>query len=120
MKYIRASLFSFLAALKPMVIATACALFFFANVSPALAFGGSSSQPSKGLEQLDNVQAKSEQALSSGPDSGANGTEGVTEDAKKGLNGVQGAANKGDMASPEDANAQSVENIIEDSLQEMK
>lgn len=120
MKYVRTTLSSLMTVLKPMAIAAACALFLFANASPALAFGDSSSQPSKGLEQLDGVQEKSEQALNSGPTSDANGTKGVTKDAKEGLNGVQGAANKGDMISPEEANAQSVENVIEDSLQELK
>lgn len=109
-----------LSALKPMAIAAVCALFLFANATPALAFGNSSSKASDGLEQLDGIQQKSEQAAASGAKAGANSAKSVRKDANRGLNGVQGQANKGDMISPNDANGNTIEGAIEDSLQEIK
>ena len=99
------------------MVACACALLIFATATPALAFGNSSSKASDGLESLDGVRDKSENAAASGAKSSANSTSNVSKNATAGLNGVQGAANKEDMLSPEDANGTTVEDAIEDALE---
>ncbi|MEL7071284.1 MAG: hypothetical protein AAGN15_21910 [Cyanobacteria bacterium J06581_3] len=106
-----------LTGIKPFAIAAMCALVLFATATPALAFGGSNSQPEKGLEQLDGVQEKSEEAISTS--SSKMKGENVAKDAQKGLNGVQGAANKGDMVSPDEANGNTIEGKIENALEEV-
>ena len=104
-------------ALKPAAIACVCALVLFSTAAPALAFGNSDSKASEGLEQLNGIQQKSENAAASGAKTGANSTSSVSKDASKGLNGVQGAANKENMISPEDANGTSVEANVEEALE---
>ena len=116
MKQLKSKVSAFVARLRPFMVAAACALVLFANATPALAFGGSSSSPDKGLEQLDGVQEKSEAAISN---EGKNGTRNVIKNSKEGLNGVQGAANKKDMISPEDASTNTIEGNIEDALEEV-
>lgn len=106
-----------LSGIKPFAIAAMCALVLFATATPALAFGGSSSQPEKGLEQLDGVQKKSEEAIST--NSSKMKGKNVAKDAQKGLNGVQGAANKGDMNSPNEASGNTIEGKIEDVLEDV-
>lgn len=115
--YVAAAFSSVKKALKPAMIAGACALLIFSVAAPAMAFGNSDSKPSKGLEQLDGIQEKSENAAASGPKTGANSGSSVTKDANKGLNGVQGAANKENMISPDDANGNSIESNVEDALE---
>lgn len=105
-------------AVRPFAIAAACALLIFSSASPALAFGNSSSKPSDGLKQLDRVQQKSEAAVSGGIESN-NGARSVQKNASEGLNGVQGRANKGKMKSPSDANATSIEENVEEALEEV-
>ncbi|MEL7333847.1 MAG: hypothetical protein AAFN12_16495 [Cyanobacteria bacterium J06560_2] len=117
MKHVRNTFSALLNAIRPLAIAAACALVVFSSATPALAFGGSDSKPSKGLEQLDTVQSKSENAISSR--SAENDTRAVMENSQKGLNGVQGRANKGDMISPSDANATSVETNIKEALEDI-
>lgn len=112
-------MFSYLSMLaawvKPTLIAASCALVIFANATPALAFGNSSSKASDGLEQLDKVQQKSENAISSSTSEAKR----VVENAKEGLNGVQGKANKAKMVSPNDANGTSIEENIENALEDV-
>lgn len=104
-------------ALKPAMIAGACALLLFSMAAPAMAFGNSDSKASKGLEQLDGIQEKSEKAAASGPATGANGTLSVSKDANEGLNGVQGAADKENMITPESAEGKSIEANVEEALE---
>ncbi len=107
--------------LRPWAIALALVLVIFSNASPAMAaFGmkGNSSAPSsptKGLEQLDTVQKKSEEAIS-GPISHENDGRSVMENSEKGLNGVQGDANKENMISREDAKGNTIEGNIKNAL----
>lgn len=116
MKTVRNLFTKLSAAIKPLAIAAACALLVFASTAPALAFGNSSSKPSDGVAQLDSVQNKSEDAIS-GPEGGVIGNPGaVKENAKKGLNGIQGKANKNKMSNPANSTAKSVEETIEDVL----
>lgn len=108
-----------LAKLRPMAIALACALMVFSVAAPAMAFGNSSSSTDKGLEQLDSVQEKSEAAITGAIDN-ANDGKNVMKNSKKGLNGVQGAANKQSMNSPNNAKgAVSIEENIKDALEEV-
>lgn len=106
------------ASVRPFVIAAVCTLFLFTSVAPALAIGGSNSSPSKGLEQLNGVQDKSEEAIS-GDLSSNNDGESVMKNSAEGLNGVQGKADKEDMYSPENSSATSVEENIEAALEEV-
>ena len=114
--YVAKTLSGLKRALKPAMIAGACALLIFSAAAPAMAFGNSDSKASKGLEQLDGIQEKSENAAASGPKTGANSTGSVSKDASTGLNGVQGKANKKNMISPDEANGNTVESNVEDAL----
>ena len=116
MKQLKGNVSAFISSLRPFVIAAICALVLFANASPVFAFGGSSSSPDKGLEQLDTVQKKSENAISN---EGKNGTRNVIKNSKQGLNGVQGAANQKDMTSPEEVSTNTIEGNIEEALEEV-
>ncbi len=118
MKKIFSHLSTLYSGLRPLVIATACALFLFASATPALAFGNSSSSTSKGVEQLNGVQKESEKAIS-GDLSSDNDGKSVMKNSAEGLNGVQGAADKEDMYSPEDSSATSIEENIEEVLEEI-
>ncbi|MBE9061705.1 hypothetical protein [cf. Phormidesmis sp. LEGE 11477] len=118
MKKMLNSLSALAASFRPLAIASICALFLLTSVAPALAIGGSSSSPSKGLEQLDTVQKESEKAIS-GDLSSNNDGKSVMKKSAQGLNGVQGRANKKDMYSPDDANATSVEEKVENALEEV-
>ena len=120
MKTVRNYLSNVLAVVKPLAIAAACALLIFSSAAPAFAFGGGNSKPAEGLEQLDSVQQKSESAAASGAKSGENSARSVMNDANKGLNGVQGAANKGDMISPDEASGNTIEGNIKDALEAVK
>ena len=112
---IRASL----AWIKPLAIAAACALLIFSSASPALAFGNSNSKPSEGTAELSNVRQKSERAAASGAKSGENSSSSVRKDANAGLNGVQGDADKENMLNPQNANGTTVEEKVEQALDEV-
>ncbi len=116
MKQFKNKVSNFISSLRPVIIAAACALVLFANATPAFAFGGSSSSPDKGLKQLDSIQEKSESAISN---EGKNGTSNVIKNSEEGLNGVQGAANKKDMISTEEASGTTIESNIEEALEEI-
>ena len=118
MKRAYTSFRTLLTKLRPVAIALACALMVFSIAAPAMAFGNSSSSADKGLEQLDSVQEKSEEAITGSIDN-ANDGESVRRNAQKGLNGVQGAANKQDMKSPRTSSATSVEENIKEALEEV-
>ncbi|MEL6605236.1 MAG: hypothetical protein AAFP20_18645 [Cyanobacteria bacterium J06614_10] len=119
MKYIREYLLMLFSAVKPALIAAACALVLVANTAPAIAFGGSQSQPSDGLEQLDNVQKKSEKALSSRAENVMDDTENVIKNSQEGLNGVQGSASKNDMNRPSEVRNNTIEGNIKETLEEI-
>lgn len=107
-----------MAKLRPAAIALACALMVFSVAAPAMAFGNSSSSADKGLEQLDSVQEKSEEAITGKIDN-ANDGENVMKNSQEGLNGVQGAANKQNMKSPANSGATSIEENIKEALEEV-
>lgn len=102
-----------------LAIALACALMVFSVAAPAMAFGNSSSSPDKGLEQLDGVQKKSEEAITGEIDH-ANDGESVTKNSQEGLNGVQGAANKENMKNPANSGgAVAIEENIKEALEDV-
>lgn len=111
MKQFKNKVSTLVSSLRPLMIAAACALVLFVSATPAFALGGSSSSPEKGVEQLDGVQEKSEAAISEDQSN-------VAKNAKEGLNGVQGAANKKDMLSSSDASGDTVEDTIEAALED--
>lgn len=120
MKRVRNYLSALLGSFKPLAVAAACALFLFASATPALAiggFGGASSSPSKGTEQMDSVQKMSEKAVT-GPISKDNDGPSVRQKSQEGLNGVQGAANREKMYSPENSQGQTIEENIKGMLEE--
>jgi len=120
MKQLKNKVSTFISSLRPLMIAAACALVLFANATPAFAFGGSSSSPEKGLEQLDSVQEKSEAAISQPVSNNEDNRMGsVIKNSKEGLNGVQGAANKKDMVSKREADGTTIESNIEEVLDEV-
>lgn len=119
MKGFRSYVSAFVAGLRPVAIALACALLVFSSAAPALAFGGSNSRAEKGLEQLDTVQNKSEEAIS-GPGTKVDETSKVMKNSAEGLNGVQGQANSQDMISPSDTGgATTIEENIKSALEEV-
>lgn len=118
MKSVRNYFSTFLASLRPLAIAIACALLIFSSAAPALAFGKSSSSPAKGSESLNTVQEKSEQAIS-GPMTDDNGADSVMKNSQEGLNGVQGSADTEDMSNPANATGESVEQEIQEALEKI-
>ncbi|MEL6453287.1 MAG: hypothetical protein AAFQ40_01055 [Cyanobacteria bacterium J06623_5] len=119
MQYVREYLLSLLSAVRPALIAAACALILVINAAPAIAFGGSQSQPSDGLEQLDNVQKKSEKALSSRAENVMDDTEDVIKNSQEGLNGVQGSASKRETKRPSEVRNNTIEGNIKETLEEI-
>ena len=118
MKRAYTSFRTLVAKLRPVAIALACALMVFSVATPAMAFGNSSSSPSKGVEQLDDVQDKSEEAITGAIDN-ANDGESVRKNSEEGLNGVQGAANKQNMKNPSNSGASSIEENIKEALEDV-
>lgn len=86
-----------------LVVAFACGLFLLSSASPAIAISGSStSSPSKGVPNLENIQEKTEDFMY-GNDNRMPGMKETQERSAGGLNSVQGGADKDKMLSPEDA-----------------
>ncbi len=117
MKQFFNKLSALLVRLRPFAIAATCAFVLFVNAAPAFAFGNSSSQPEKGLEQLNGVQEMSEDAITKNGKNDMSSMRNVSKNAEKGLNEVQGAADKENMISPSSARAESVESNIEEALE---
>lgn len=99
---------------KISVVAVASLFLLLGVVSPAMAFGNSSSQPSDGTTQMNNLQETSERALKAEP----RGQGEVQNKAQRGPNEVQGDADLHTMKSP--AGSQStttvqdqIENVLE-------
>lgn len=79
---------------------------FVSVVNPVSA---ATSSPTDGEVSLDEVQAKTDDVASSNP----RGIKEVTKEARKGLNGVQGAADADKMIMPEDTDATTVKEKAE-------
>ncbi len=108
------SLISLKSIVRPVrFLMTACvaAFLFFTNVFPAMA---AKSQPTDGEVQLTKIEERSEQVLKSNPRSLE---EVQANNSEKGLNAVQGEANKNKMSRPENSqDATSVEEQIDQGL----
>ena len=81
--------------------AIVCGLLFISSAYPTQA---ATSKTTDGEVSLNRVQAKTDEVASSNP----RGIEEVTKEAQKGLNAVQGGADRDKMISPEDAEATTV------------
>ncbi|MBL1174688.1 hypothetical protein [Pantanalinema sp. GBBB05] len=95
-----------------------CAVMFFANVVPAFALPAntaSKSAPDKGEAQLEQILDDSENALQNGVP-GLKATQGK---AQEGINEVQGAADRDKMKRPENAEATSVIDRVENALEKV-
>jgi hypothetical protein len=120
MKNFRNAVSVLVSGLRPLAIALACALVIFSSATPAFAFGkGSPSSPTKGLEQLDTVQQKSEEAISGSMDNLKQMKNEEMKNAAEGLNGVQGDANKQNMISREEAKGNTIEKNIKEALEDI-
>ena len=78
-----------------------CGLLFVSAINPAQA---ATSKATDGEASLNKIQAKTDDVASSNP----RGIKEVTKESQKGLNAVQGAADKGKMISPDEADATTV------------
>ena len=78
-----------------------CGLLFISTAYPAQA---ATSKTTDGEASLNRIQAKTDDVARSNP----RGIDEVTKEAQKGLNAVQGSADKDKMISPEDADATTV------------
>lgn len=96
--------------LRVLLAVCVSAFLFFSNVFPAMA---ATSQPTKGEDQLKQIEERSEEVLKSNPRS----LEEVQSATDDGLNTVQGEANKNKMSRPENSqDATSVEEQIDQGL----
>ncbi|MEA5448777.1 hypothetical protein VB780_09380 [Leptolyngbya sp. CCNP1308] len=91
-------------------------LFLFLGVaSPAMAFGKSSSNSSDGTAQMNNIQKASERALKAEPRSQGE----VQGKAQRGPNEVQGDADLHTLNSPQNSQATTVQDQIENALEKV-
>ncbi len=121
MKSVRNYVSTLLNRLRPVMIALACALLVFSTAAPAFAFGSAPSRLDKGVEPLDTITKKSEEAIS-GPIDNANDAESVIKNSQEGLNGVQGAGDTENMISRDEAKAKgatSIEQKIKNTLEDI-
>lgn len=102
-----------LRSIRFVVIAFACAVLFVSNALPAAAIGAPRSNPTKGEEQLDTIQEKSEEVTKAPPLSGGE----TQREANKGINEVQGDANKDQMFRPENSRGTTVTDRVEEALE---
>lgn len=117
MKSVRNYLSALLTNLRPLAIALACALLIFSSAAPAFAFGSAPSPLDKGEEPLDTITRKSEKAVS-----GSLSKDNDIKNSQEGLNGVQGAGDKENMISRDEAKAKgatTIEEKIKDTLEDI-
>lgn len=92
---------------KAALAVAACALLVLSAASPAMAFGSSSSSPSKGVAEMNELKETSKQAVEAEPRS----TKEIQNKAQKGPNAVQGSANLDKMNTT--ANSQEATTVSE-------
>lgn len=91
-----------------IVLAVFVGGFLLLNLAaPAMAFGSSSSSPSKGLTEMNEMKETSKEAVRKEP----RGIKEIQDKAKRGPNSVQGNANLDKMNTP--ANSQEAQTIPE-------
>jgi apolipoprotein N-acyltransferase len=98
--------------LRLVLTAFICGLLFISSAYPAHAV---TSKPTEGEANLNKIQEKTDNLARSNPP----GLEETTKEAQKGLNEVQGDANKEKMIAPEDASADTVEKEAGNFLQNL-
>lgn len=99
--------------IRTLLVAVTCAVLLFMNAAPALAISSQPTDPAKGEPGLQDIFEKSEDALKSDDTL----TMKVKDEANKGINEVQGAADKNDMYRPETSqHATSAEEQVERAL----
>jgi len=112
MKSIR-SRFASLRPLRLLVALCACAFLVFSNTVPAFA---AKTSPTKGEDQLLNIERKSQEKALEQPSSRAE----TQAETNPGLNEIQGEADKDKMYTPEkSAGAGSVERNVQKSLEKV-
>lgn len=89
-----------------------CVLLFVSSALPASA---ERSNPTEGEANLTQIEKKSQEAVLSKPYS----LEKTQAEANKGINEVQGDADKDKMITPETANATSVKEQVENALEKL-
>lgn len=99
--------------LRLVAIAIVGGLLFISSVNPAWA---ASSKVTEGEASLNRVQKETDDVARSNP----RGIEEVTEKAQKGLNAVQGSADRNKMVSPEETNATTVKEQAANFLENLK
>jgi signal transduction histidine kinase len=100
---------------RVLVAAFACVLLVFTAASPALAFGGSNSDPQQGTAQMNELQETSKRAVKAEPRDRAE----MQRKAQDGINEVQGSANREQMYSSNQSQATSVRKQIENALEDV-
>lgn len=99
--------------IRTLLVAVTCAVLLFMHAAPAMAISSQPTDPAKGEPGLQDIFEKSEDALKSDDTL----TMKVKDEANKGLNEVQGAADKNDMYRPETSqHATSAEEQVERAL----
>lgn len=96
----------------------ACLMMVFAQAAPAFAISGAPTstptRPSEGSVQMDDIQRKSEEVTKAPP----LGMKETQREANRGINEIQGDANKNEMYRPETSQqATSIENKVEQALE---
>ncbi|MDY6784597.1 MAG: hypothetical protein SW833_18980 [Cyanobacteriota bacterium] len=93
--------------LRFLVIAFTCGILILGNALPAAA---ATSNPREGEASLDSIQAETDTTAKEMP----SGLKETQKNAQKGLNAVQGAADKEKMESPESADSTSFEEQVKE------
>ena len=105
----------FFRSLKQTTVAVICLVMLFSVSSPAYAFGSkTSSDPSDGVVQLDNILDEARDSINNG----SMDMDEVQSKSRGGLNGVQGAADATKMKKPVKSDrVTSVKDDIENALE---
>ncbi len=114
MKSIISSFSGLLRPVRLLLALCVCALLVFSQVLPA--YSDTSSDPTKGQEQLLGIEKKSQDAALDNPYS----LEKTQAESNKGLNEIQGDADKDKMKNPENTKgAESIEQKVEEALEKV-
>ena len=106
--------------LRLVVVAFACSMILFSSVLPAAAVGSFPSNPTKGEENLTEIQRKTDEAIIN-PPMGLKDIQKRTQAQKGGINEIQGAADVNKMSTPENAKqSTSILDEIKESLNIVK
>ena len=92
---------------QSLIVVGMCAFMLIGVTSPALAFGSTPSDSSKGVAEMGEITETAEQTARKGP---RNAKE-IQEKAKRGPNGVQGDAGLEKMNTP--ANSQQARTVVD-------